>query len=177
MPGIKGSSIVNVLIFCMNLQIIWNSSTRGELLKFVDKQRVSQCQDGSYDMKEAHSFKYTSLSKELHVGEVYLRVYNEQPDYELSQPELFCDSLLEFIWKLVDERKRINLAKMQAELEPVQESEVSSETSSDSETGDEFSEVELAKKDAHSKLVDEKRSYEETVLRDLTAGLTALQVH
>lgn len=156
-------------------EIIWNSSTRGELLKFVDKQRVSQCQDGSYEMKEAQLFKYKSLAKELHVGEVYLRVYNEQPDYELSQPDLFCDSLLQFIWKLVEERKKINLAKLTAEFDLAHESEFSSEASSEADTGDENSEVERSNKDAHSKLVDEKLSHEEIVLRDLTTGLTALQ--
>ncbi|KAK9903732.1 hypothetical protein M0R45_001012 [Rubus argutus] len=32
-------------------EIIWNSSTRAELLKFVDQQRASQGPDGSYDLK------------------------------------------------------------------------------------------------------------------------------
>ncbi|CAN6305766.1 unnamed protein product [Urochloa humidicola] len=48
-------------------EIIWNSSTRGELLKFVDQQRASQGPDGSYDLTESQSFTYESLSKELNV--------------------------------------------------------------------------------------------------------------
>ncbi|MCO5552633.1 hypothetical protein L7F22_006148 [Adiantum nelumboides] len=153
-------------------EIIWNSSTRGELLKFVDKQRVSQCQDGSYEMKAAQSFQYKSLAKELHVGEVYLRVYNEQPDYELSQPELFCDSLLHFIWKLVEERKKISLAKLSVGLESIDELELSSGESSEAEGTED---VENVEKDAPSKIANEKLSHEEVVLRDLTSGLTALQ--
>ncbi|KAF6175251.1 hypothetical protein GIB67_030469 [Kingdonia uniflora] len=82
-------------------EIIWNSSTRAELLKFVDQQRANQCPDGSYNLKESHTFTYQALSKELHVGNVYLRVYNDQPDYEISEPESFCLALLHFISGLV----------------------------------------------------------------------------
>ncbi|KAK6941565.1 GYF domain 2 [Dillenia turbinata] len=83
-------------------EIIWNSSTRAELLKFVDQQRASQLPDGSYDMKDTNDFVYKALSKELYIGNVYLRVYNDQPDFEISEPEAFCIALLDFISYLVD---------------------------------------------------------------------------
>ena len=38
-------------------------------------ERASQGPDGSYDLKDSHDFKYQALSKELHVGNVHLRVY------------------------------------------------------------------------------------------------------
>ncbi|EOY30891.1 DNAJ heat shock N-terminal domain-containing protein isoform 1 [Theobroma cacao] len=82
-------------------EIIWNSSTRAELLKFVDQQRASQGPDGSYDLKDSHIFAYEALSKELFVGNVYLRVYNDQPDFEISEPEAFCVALIDFIASLV----------------------------------------------------------------------------
>ncbi|KAK3028083.1 hypothetical protein RJ639_039374 [Escallonia herrerae] len=82
-------------------EIIWNSSTRAELLKFVDQQRASLGPDGSYDLKDSHAFAYEALSKELFVGNVYLRVYNDQPDFETSDPEAFCVALVEFISCLV----------------------------------------------------------------------------
>ncbi|KAG7023563.1 DnaJ-like subfamily C GRV2, partial [Cucurbita argyrosperma subsp. argyrosperma] len=82
-------------------EIIWNSSTRAELLKFVDQQRISQGPDGSYDLKDSHEFVYEALSKELYVGNVYLRVYNDQPDFEISSPEVFGVALVEFIADLV----------------------------------------------------------------------------
>ncbi|XP_019179989.1 PREDICTED: dnaJ homolog subfamily C GRV2-like [Ipomoea nil] len=78
-----------------NPEIIWNSSTRAELLKFVDQQCASQGPDGSYDLKDSHSFAYEILSKEVFVGHVYLRVYNHQPDYEVSEPEAFSVALVE----------------------------------------------------------------------------------
>ncbi|XP_057538680.1 dnaJ homolog subfamily C GRV2 isoform X1 [Amaranthus tricolor] len=82
-------------------EIIWNSSTRCELLKFVEEQRTSQGPHGFYDLKESHEFTYDSLSKELCVGNVYLRVYNDQPDFEISEPEAFCIALVDFIYSLV----------------------------------------------------------------------------
>lgn len=84
------------------LQIIWNSSTRAELLKFVDQQRASQNSDGSYDLQDSLVFTYKALSKELYVGNVYLRVYNDQPDFEISEPETFCIALVDFISHLVN---------------------------------------------------------------------------
>ncbi|KAE8714162.1 DnaJ-like protein subfamily C GRV2 [Hibiscus syriacus] len=82
-------------------EIIWNSSTRAELLKFVDQQRASLGPNGSYDIKDSHIFSYEALSKELFVGNVYLRVYNNQPDSEISEPEAFCMALIDFIASLV----------------------------------------------------------------------------
>nr|AAC32237.1 unknown protein [Arabidopsis thaliana] len=82
-------------------EIIWNSATRSELLNFVDEQRACQCPDGSYDLKNAQSFSYDALSKEVFVGNVYLKVYNDQPDSEISEPESFCNALIDFISSLV----------------------------------------------------------------------------
>ncbi|KAI4344059.1 hypothetical protein L6164_011333 [Bauhinia variegata] len=82
-------------------EIIWNSSTRAELLKFVDEQRAAQGPDGSYDIKDTVNFVYKAISSELFVGNVYLRVYNDQPDFEVSEPEAFCVALIDFIAYLV----------------------------------------------------------------------------
>lgn len=67
----------------------------------MDQQRSSQGPDGSYDLKDSHDFVYEALSKELYVGNVYLRVYNDQPDFEISCPEAFGVALVEFIADLV----------------------------------------------------------------------------
>ncbi|BBM97673.1 DnaJ homolog subfamily C member 13 [Marchantia polymorpha subsp. ruderalis] len=96
-------------------EIIWNSATRAELLKFIEQQRISPLQDGSYDMTAAVDFRYKTLSDELQVGDVYLRVYNEQPDFEISQAREFCESLLEFINNIVERRKQIFAAELAAQ--------------------------------------------------------------
>jgi DnaJ family protein C protein 13 len=121
-------------------------------------------------MKEAQVFKYKSLAKELHVGEVYLRVYNEQPDYELSEPDFFCESLLKFICNLVEEKKKLNFTKDSTDLELPTEPEHSSESSIEAES------PELSNKDTNGKSSHENLSPSEALLRDLMAGLTALQV-
>lgn len=63
----------------------------------MDQQRAAQGPDGSYDIKESHDFVYKALSRELFIGNVYLRVYNDQPDFEISEPGAFCVSLIDFI--------------------------------------------------------------------------------
>lgn len=67
----------------------------------MDQQLASQGPDGSYDLKDSHMFVYKALSKELYIGNVYLRVYNDQPDFEISEPETFCVALIDFISYLV----------------------------------------------------------------------------
>lgn len=77
-------------------------------MKFIDQQRASQGPDGSYDLKDSHVFMYKALSKELYVGNVYLRVYNDQPDFEISEPETFCIALVDFISNLLHNRCSID---------------------------------------------------------------------
>ncbi|KAH6778697.1 DNAJ heat shock N-terminal domain-containing protein [Perilla frutescens var. hirtella] len=82
-------------------EIIWNSSTRAELLKFVEEQSARLSQEGSCDLQDSNSFVYEAISKELYIGNVYLRVYNDQPDSEITEPESFCLALVDFISHLV----------------------------------------------------------------------------
>ncbi|KAI3814570.1 hypothetical protein L1987_14210 [Smallanthus sonchifolius] len=82
-------------------EIIWNSSIRAELLKFVDQKRAALAPDGSHSLTDSHAFIYEALSKEILIGNVYLRVYNDQPDFEISEPEFFCVALVEFISSIV----------------------------------------------------------------------------
>lgn len=82
-------------------EIIWNSSTRAELLKYVDQMRAALAPDGSHSLKDSHDFFYEALSKETLIGNVYLRVYNDQPDFEISEPEAFCVALVEYISSIV----------------------------------------------------------------------------
>ncbi|KAK8571356.1 hypothetical protein V6N13_103483 [Hibiscus sabdariffa] len=56
-------------------KIIWNSSTRALVLKFMDKQRASQGPYGSYDLKDSHIFAYEALSKELFVGSAFKAIF------------------------------------------------------------------------------------------------------
>jgi DnaJ family protein C protein 13 len=50
------------------VQVIWNSVTRSELMRFVDQQKAHKGPDGKYTLAEATTFKYKALSEELQVG-------------------------------------------------------------------------------------------------------------
>lgn len=151
-------------------QIIWNSSTRGELLKFVDQQRASQGPDGSYDLTESQSFTYESLSKELNVGNVYLRVYNNQPDFEISDQEEFCIALLKFIAELVQQWNSFNSEDSTMHKH---DSLVDTSTSENYEVGDSTDE---GKMDDSSEKQITGTDEDSKVITNLQSGLTSLQV-
>lgn len=90
---------------------------RAELLNFVENQRMSQLADGTYDMQAAQDFKYKALMSELHVGDVYLRVYNEQPDSEIANGQQLCEALVDYISNVVEARHRL-LAEVEVLPEP-----------------------------------------------------------
>ena len=150
-------------------QIIWNSTTRGELLKFVDQQRASQGPDGSYDLTESQSFTYESLSKELNVGNVYLRVYNNQPDFEISDQEEFCIALLKFIAELVQQWNSINLEENTMH----QHVSLDASTSENFKVGDSTDE---GKMDGSSGKQSTGTDEDSKVITNLQSGLTSLQV-
>lgn len=139
-------------------EIIWNSYTRAELLKFVEEQSAGLRQDGSCDLKDSHSFVYEAISKELYIGNVYLRVYNDQPDSEITEPESFCLSLVDFISHLVHNAPVTNV-----------DSQVNGDTPESS--------VEHPASDDSSTSVDEKPTDREEfdLIKNLQYGLISLQ--
>jgi DnaJ family protein C protein 13 len=149
------------------LQIIWNSSTRGELLKFVDQQRAIQGPDGSYDLTESQSFTYEALSKELNVGNVYLRVYNNQPDFEISDQEEFCIALLKFIAELVQQWNSINLEETIHQHGSVIEASISE----NDEVNDSTNEGKMDNSSGKQSTDEDSE-----VIINLQSGLTSLQV-
>ena len=48
-------------------------------------------------MSFGEDFNYDVLKDELVIGEIYVRVYNEQPTYVLEDPKGFVTALLDFI--------------------------------------------------------------------------------
>lgn len=92
---------------------------RAELLNFVENQRMSQLADGTYDMQAAQDFKYKALMSELHVGDVYLRVYNEQPDSEIANGQHLCEALVDYISNVVEARQRLAEVEVLPEPQPV----------------------------------------------------------
>lgn len=81
-----------------NPYLIWDNSTRAELTDYLEKMqqetvRSGECPDETY----GSSFTFSSHDKELVVGEIFVRVFNDQPMYPLDDPKLFTRNLLDFV--------------------------------------------------------------------------------
>lgn len=166
-------------------EIIWNSSTRAELLKFVDQQRASQGPDGLYDLRDSHIFAYEALSKELFVGNVYLRVYNDQPDFEISEPEAFCVALIDFIAYLVhdhcsvdsDLEEKVNISNSSLKSDDHQ-SDSTGESVNEHQVPDDSESVSEHQVPDDALAISDKKlkgQEENVVIKNLQFGLTSLQ--
>ena len=81
-----------------NPYLIWDNSTRAELTDYLETQqremmRSGECPDISY----GSSFVFSSHSEELIVGEVFVRIYNEQPMFPLENAKGFTIDLLDYL--------------------------------------------------------------------------------
>uniref|UniRef100_A0A287DFT5 DnaJ heat shock protein family (Hsp40) member C13 n=1 Tax=Ictidomys tridecemlineatus TaxID=43179 RepID=A0A287DFT5_ICTTR len=80
-----------------NPYLIWNNSTRAELLEFLESQQENMIKKGDCDKTYGSEFVYSDHAKELIVGEIFVRVYNEVPTFQLEVPKAFAASLLDYI--------------------------------------------------------------------------------
>ncbi|MBN3289374.1 DJC13 protein, partial [Polypterus senegalus] len=80
-----------------NPYLIWNNGTRAELLEFLESQQESMIKRGECDQSFGAQFVFSEHAKELIVGEIFVRVYNEQPTFSLEFPKAFAASLLDYI--------------------------------------------------------------------------------
>ncbi|KAL3096073.1 hypothetical protein niasHS_005832 [Heterodera schachtii] len=79
--------------------LIWDNSTRAELLDFVDKQRNSHENSEMFGAE----FKLSIYAAELVVGEIFVRIYNAQPEFRLLEPKRTCMDFLDYLSKHVEE--------------------------------------------------------------------------
>ncbi|OCT75945.1 dnaJ homolog subfamily C member 13 isoform X1 [Xenopus laevis] len=77
--------------------LLWNNGTRAELLEFLESQQESMVRRGDCDISYGADFVYSEHSKELIVGEIFVRIYNEQPTFQLELPKAFAACLLDYI--------------------------------------------------------------------------------
>nr|XP_014352446.1 PREDICTED: dnaJ homolog subfamily C member 13 [Latimeria chalumnae] len=80
-----------------NPYLIWNNGTRVELVEFLESQQESMTKRGECDKSYGAEFIFSEHAKELIVGEIFVRVYNEQPTFPLELPKAFAASLLDYI--------------------------------------------------------------------------------
>lgn len=78
--------------------LIWNNATRAELIDYLENQQRSIIQSGECpDESYGADFEISSYRDELIVGNVFIRVYNQQPSYTLSDPAELVQALLNHI--------------------------------------------------------------------------------
>ena len=76
-----------------NPYIIWDNSSRAELLDFVDKHKGSTSESELFGAE----FQLSAYAKELIVGDIFVRIYNLQPEFKLDEPKKVCLDLLDFL--------------------------------------------------------------------------------
>lgn len=81
--------------------LIWDNGTRAELVAYLEQERESfykrgECNDSSYGL----TFKYSAYSDELIVGDIFVRIYNQQPTFKIDLPKKFTHDLLDYIGTL-----------------------------------------------------------------------------
>ncbi|CAG2054418.1 unnamed protein product [Timema podura] len=68
---------------CETPYLLWDNSTRAELSEYLEQQRHNKL-FGETDPTYGTDFVYSIHSKELIVGGIFVRIYNEQPAYPIE---------------------------------------------------------------------------------------------
>ncbi|XP_042910016.2 dnaJ homolog subfamily C member 13 isoform X1 [Parasteatoda tepidariorum] len=80
-----------------NPYLIWNNTTRAELTEYLENQRKDKIRSGECDPSFGGDFKFSAHSSELIIGGIFIRVYNEQPNFSLQNPKHFTLELLDYL--------------------------------------------------------------------------------
>lgn len=81
-----------------NPYLVWNNGTRAELVDYLEKQEKELVRSGtSPDPSYGADFMFEQRKSELIVGDIYVRIYNSQPLFQLEEPAVFARSLLDFL--------------------------------------------------------------------------------
>ena len=81
-----------------NPTLIWDNSTRAELRDYLKHEREHLYKKGECaDEFLGQRFKFSIFEKELSIGDIYVRIYNEMPTYPLENPKKICIDLLDFL--------------------------------------------------------------------------------
>lgn len=79
-----------------NPYMIWDNGTRAEVLEFVERHRTS---NEPTSVLLGAEFELSVHKNELIVGDIFIRIYNEQPTFALHEPKKVAVDFLDFIRK------------------------------------------------------------------------------
>lgn len=68
---------------CETPYLIWDNGTRVELIDFLETQRQMRPEDGA-ELDYGSDFLFTAHSGELRIGGIFIRIYNEQPTFQIE---------------------------------------------------------------------------------------------
>lgn len=80
-----------------NPYLIWDNSTRAELTSFLEEQQTSMIRSGECDPQFGANFEFSVHKKELIIGEIFVRIYNEQPTFPIQDAKGFTVELLDHL--------------------------------------------------------------------------------
>ncbi|XP_046378006.2 dnaJ homolog subfamily C member 13-like [Haliotis rufescens] len=80
-----------------NPYLIWDNATRAQLNEYLADQQQMMIKTGECDSSYGANFVFDIYAKELIVGEVFVRVYNEQPTFLLDNAKGFTIDLLDYL--------------------------------------------------------------------------------
>lgn len=80
-----------------NPVLIWDNSTRSQLLEFLLEQQRTHIRSGESDLTYGATYLHDTYAKELIIGGIFARVYNRQPDFPLENPANFVVHLLNYL--------------------------------------------------------------------------------
>lgn len=80
-----------------NPYLIWDNSTRAELTSFLEEQQTSIVRSGECDPQFGANFEFSVHQKELIIGEIFVRIYNEQPTFPIQDAKGFMVELLDYL--------------------------------------------------------------------------------
>ena len=79
-----------------NPVFVWDNGTRQQMLGFVEEHRGATAAESE---EMGAEFRFQAYEKELIIGDVFVRLYNEQPSFAFEVPKAFCVELLDFLGK------------------------------------------------------------------------------
>ncbi|CAG9813597.1 unnamed protein product [Phaedon cochleariae] len=74
--------------------LVWDNGTRAELADFLETQRNNRSE---FDDSVASDFSYSAHAKELRIGGIFIKIYNQQPTYPIKDAKGFVIDLLGYV--------------------------------------------------------------------------------
>jgi DnaJ family protein C protein 13 len=83
--------------------LIWDNSTRSQLLAFLMEQQRTHIRSGDSDPTYGATYIHEIHTKELIIGGIFIRVFNRQPDFTLENSTDFAVHLLDYLQNQSDQ--------------------------------------------------------------------------